>query len=91
MKKELTVEEFEKRLAAVSTAEPDEWDMQMLAEIDAENDTSKGVSLKEVTARRECSGKVSVRMPRELHHSLIKSANENGVSLNQFIVYKLAK
>ena len=88
--KKLTVEEFEKKLASIPVVEPDEWDLEMLAEIDAETDKST-VSLDEVRARRECSGKISIRVPKELHYALLESAKENGVSLNQFIVYKLAK
>ncbi|MDR0248783.1 MAG: type II toxin-antitoxin system HicB family antitoxin [Oscillospiraceae bacterium] len=40
---------------------------------------------------RKCNGKISLRVPKELHHSLLASAKENGVSLNQYIVYKLAR
>jgi predicted HicB family RNase H-like nuclease len=89
--KKLTVEEFEKKLAAIPVVEPDEWDLKMIAEIDAEADDSAGVSLDEIRARRECSGKISVRVPKELHYKLLENAKENGVSLNQFILYKLAK
>lgn len=37
------------------------------------------------------SGKVLVRMPRELHAGLAKSAESEGISLNQYVVYLLAK
>ena len=37
------------------------------------------------------SGKVLVRMPRELHARLVRAAESEGVSLNQYIVYLLAK
>lgn len=37
------------------------------------------------------SGRLSVRIPKELHKELIKAAAENNVSLNQFILYKLSK
>jgi predicted RNase H-like HicB family nuclease len=36
------------------------------------------------------SGKVLLRMPRRLHAQLARSAKEEGVSLNQYIVYLLA-
>lgn len=36
------------------------------------------------------SGVVSVRMPKSLHRSLILEAEEEGISLNQLIVTKLA-
>jgi len=88
--KKLTVDEFEAKLAAIEEVEPDEWDKEMLSEIDEETDNST-IPLEAVRARRECSGKISVRVPKELHFTLLENAKENGVSLNQFIVYKLAK
>jgi len=39
----------------------------------------------------EYSGKISVRMPKDLHKELVEIANHQGVSLNQFVVYSLAK
>ncbi|MCL2087656.1 MAG: type II toxin-antitoxin system HicB family antitoxin [Oscillospiraceae bacterium] len=90
--------DIEKRFKNISEAPPDEWDLQMLAEIEAEADESEGITLEEMDklrarrqVRRTCSGKISVRVPKELHYELLERAKENGVSLNQFIVYKLAK
>lgn len=37
------------------------------------------------------SGKLLVRMPKELHKELARTAQEQGVSINQLIVYYLAK
>lgn len=37
------------------------------------------------------SGRLSVRIPKELHKELTKAAAENNVSLNQFILYKLSR
>lgn len=88
--KNLSVDEFEKRLAEIPEEEPDEWDNAMLAEIDAETDHST-ITLEEMDAWRKCNGKISLRVPKELHYKLLESAKENGVSLNQFIMYKLAK
>ena len=86
----ITFDEFEQRLANVPEVEPDEWDKQLLMEIDAETDDAT-IPLEAVRAYRECSGKISLRVPKELHYRLLESAKENGVSLNQFVVYKLAK
>ncbi len=36
------------------------------------------------------SGKFALRMPRSLHGQLLKAAEEDGVSANQFIVATLA-
>ena len=88
--KNLTVDEFEDKLDLISEVEPDEWDLKMLADIDADMDKS-AISLDAIRAFKECSGKLSVRVPKELHFDLLKRANENGISLNQYIVYKLAK
>ena len=81
---------FEQLLAEVPEIIPDEWDKQMLEEIDAEID-EQTTPLEAVRAYRECSGKISVQMPKELHYKLLEGARDNGVSLNQFVVYKLAK
>lgn len=32
-----------------------------------------------------------IRIPKELHRDLIEAAEKNGVSLNQYAMYKLAK
>ncbi|MCL2109053.1 MAG: type II toxin-antitoxin system HicB family antitoxin [Oscillospiraceae bacterium] len=89
---------IEKRFKSIPTAEPDEWDLKMLADIEANPDNSKGITLKQMDelrarsdARKNYSGKISVRVPKDLHRELMESAKENGVSLNQFIVYKLAR
>jgi len=38
----------------------------------------------------ECSGKVLVRLPKEIHYRLIQKAKHDGTSLNQEIVYLLS-
>jgi predicted RNase H-like HicB family nuclease len=42
-------------------------------------------------AQSQPSGKLLVRMPRDLHGKLVKSADAEGVSLNQYVVYLLTK
>lgn len=37
------------------------------------------------------SGRITLRTPRSLHKELVKEAEEEGVSLNQYIVYRLSK
>lgn len=39
----------------------------------------------------EYSGKFNVRVPKTLHKQLAQEAEEEGVSLNQYIFYKLSK
>ena len=86
----LSKEEFLKKVESTPAVKPDKWDLKMLAEIDAETDKS-AVPLENLRAMRECSGKISLRVPKELHRKLLEDAEDNGVSLNQFIVYRLAK
>ena len=81
---------FEKQLAAVTEIEPDEWDMAMLTESDTEEDTTT-TPIADVRELRDCNGKISLHMPKELHLKLPANAKDNGVSLNQFIIYKLAQ
>lgn len=41
--------------------------------------------------RKAYSGKVNLRMPKSLHRALARRAEEEGVSLNQFMVVALAR
>jgi len=87
--------EIEKRIAAIPEVEPDEWDLEMLAEIDAEYDPEdEGVTLEEmdrIREEKEFTGKVSLRLPKELQANLYYEAKRQGVSLNQYCLYKLAQ
>jgi predicted HicB family RNase H-like nuclease len=40
---------------------------------------------------RKYSGKLNIRIPRELHKELVSESAQQGISLNQLIVYKLSK
>jgi len=82
--------EFEKKLSSVAEVEPDEWDIEMVKEIDAESDDSF-ISLEEVKTLRKLSGRISLRVPKSLHADLISMAHAEGTSLNQYILYKLSK
>ena len=83
--------EFTKRLAALPVEEPDDIDKAMLAEAAVINDGST-VTLEEF--RRgldEYSGRVLLRLPRSLHKALREEAAAEGVSLNQYLLYKLSR
>ena len=83
--------EFEKKLNTLPEEEPDEIDRTMLAEAEAVNDGST-VSLEELKQElEEYSGKLVIRIPRSLHKSLKEAAAAEGVSLNQYMLYKLAR
>ncbi|WP_241675018.1 type II toxin-antitoxin system HicB family antitoxin [Paenibacillus luteus] len=41
--------------------------------------------------QEDFSGKILVRVPKSLHRQLIFKAEEEGISLNQYMLYKLSK
>ena len=45
----------------------------------------------EIKSPQEFSGQLRLRMPKSLHQKLSYRASEEGVSLNQYIVYELGK
>lgn len=93
MGKDLSLEELERRRAAVDALPPEKptaEDLAAFAEADAE-DPAEAVTLEEYKAQKEYSGKLMIRIPKELHKALAEAAKENGVSLNQYALYKLAK
>lgn len=94
MKRELTPEEIERRFAEISAQElealtPEE--EASLAEAEAMDDGST-VTLEEYKRQlEEYSGRLVLRIPRSLHKSLKEAAKLEGVSLNQYMLYKLSK
>lgn len=93
MERKLSLDEIETRFAGIDTGETEEptaEDLDAFAVADAE-DPAYTVTLDEYKARREYSGKLMVRIPKELHRQLAEAAKENGVSLNQYALYKLAR
>ena len=92
-RKELTQEEIERRFAEINAQVPEEptaEDLAAIAEAAAE-DPADTITLEEFRAQREYSGNLMIRIPKELHRSLAEAAKKNGVSLNQYALYKLAK
>ena len=88
----MTKEEIEKKFASFPSVEPDEIDLQMMAEAAADPDTgSATISLEEMKQKREYSGKIPLRIPRELHRDLAETAKDQGVSLNQYCLYILSR
>lgn len=93
MARELTAEELQKRLAEIEKREPEvptPEDLAAMAEADAE-DPDGTVTLEEYRNQREYSGRLMLRIPKELHRELAEAAKANGVSLNQYALYKLAR
>ncbi len=92
-RKELSMEEIERRIAAVRARggeEPTPEDLAAIAAAEAE-DPADTITLEEYKAQHEFSGKLMLRIPRSLHKALKAAAAEEGVSLNQYMLYKLAK
>ena len=82
--------EFEKKLAAVPEVEPDDFDKAMIADATAQDDGTL-TSLNEFKTLMDYNGKISLRIPRSLHMKLVENAKHEGVSLNQYALYKLAQ
>ena len=87
-------EKLLKKLNSNPAVEPDEWEKEAIRGFKEENADVEAelITHDELKMRvRKANGRISLRVPRELHMDLIEEAEENGVSLNQYIVYKLAK
>lgn len=86
--------ELEKRIAAVTAKEPERLTAEeetSLAAAEAMDDGTT-VSLDEVKRDLEdYSGKLVLRIPRSLHKALREAAKVEGVSLNQYMLYKLSR
>ncbi len=68
-----------------------------LKELDAaielwlETAKSKKWSVPKPLAGRETAGRILLRLPRELHQDYLSLATEEGISLNQYMLYVLAR
>ena len=56
-----------------------------------ETKIENGFSVPEPIRSNDYSGKFLVRLPKSLHQRLAVEAEEEGISLNQYALYKLAK
>lgn len=84
------------RNAFISDGETIEEAIKNLEIIKEENFTrmlQKGIPIPEPQEQKEdeFSGKFLVRVPKELHKELVRNANKNGISLNQFVQYVITK
>ena len=55
-----------------------------------ETKLENGLSIPEPIADEKYSGKFVLRIPKSLHRHLVIEAEKEGVSLNQYALYKLA-
>ena len=94
MKNELTQEEIERRFAEINAQTPEQLTDEEEASLAAAEQMDDGTSVEwnEYKAQLdEYSGRLVLRMPRSLHKALREAAAVEGVSLNQYILYKLTK
>ncbi|MCL2364093.1 MAG: type II toxin-antitoxin system HicB family antitoxin [Defluviitaleaceae bacterium] len=82
-------ERLQEKIASIPEVEPDNIDLQMIADIN--DDTDNSISWDTYKTERAFNGNISLRVPKDLHRSLVGMAKEQGVSLNQYCLYKLAK
>lgn len=94
MKKNLTASDLDARLAAINAREPEtlsEEEAASLAEAEAMDD---GTTVSLEALKRELdgfSGRLVLRIPKSLHKLLKEEADVEGVSLNQYMLYKLSR
>ena len=87
----LSLEQFEAKLANLPEVDPDEIDLQMIQEANEEPENAPSISWDDYKATRAHNGRIALRIPKTLHHDLVEAAKEEGVSLNQYCLYKLAQ
>ncbi|MEF9973652.1 MAG: toxin-antitoxin system HicB family antitoxin [Clostridia bacterium] len=80
---------FATQLANLPVVEPDEADRAAIKM--AEEDQGESAELGEFLESLTYSGKLSLRIPKSLHHDLALAAKREGVSLNQYALYKLSQ
>lgn len=78
------------RAKNIPEVEPDDWDRAMLAQAEIDDD-EPAIPLEDVKSTYEFSGRLNIRIPKSLHCKLSQDAKRDGVSLNQYIIYKLAR
>lgn len=86
-----------KSWADIPAVDPDELDLEMLAEIEKRNNSNGFISaeevsgrLKEVRSERKKKGDLHVRIASSLHEEIVDDALDEGISLNQYVATALA-
>lgn len=94
MEKHLSQDEIDRRFAEIRTAEPETMTAEEASSLKAAEEVDGGSSVSQEEFKRgleEFSGKLVLRIPRSLHKALKEQAEIEGVSLNQYMLYKLAR
>jgi predicted DNA binding CopG/RHH family protein len=90
----MTQQEMERSFAKINARQPETLtadEAASLAAAEAEDDGTT-VSLQDFQeSLEEYSGRIVVRIPRSLHKALKEAAAIEGVSLNQYMLYKLSR
>lgn len=93
MSKTLTESEILQRFAEIDARPAEEMtesEAKSLADAEAMDDGTT-VSLEELKdSLSDYSGKILLRIPRSLHRELKEQAKAEGVSLNQYLIYRLS-
>lgn len=94
MSKDLTHAEIEKRFAQINALPPETMTPQESAALAAAEAMDDGSAVPLEDFRQELedySGRLVLRIPRSLHKALRQAAAAEGVSLNQYMLYKLSR
>jgi len=79
------------KLASIPEVIPDAEDLRMIEEAKKINDGSMVPMDVFMASLEGYSGRMLLRMPKSLHKRLIEEARGEGVSLNQYALYKLSR
>lgn len=91
---ELTPEEIQRKFAQINQREPETLTAEEQASLSAAVAVDDGTTVRLEDFQNdleEYSGKLVIRIPRSLHKELKEAAKREGVSLNQYMLYKLSK
>lgn len=83
------MDNFKVRLSAIPEVDPDKIDKAMIQATQDDADTDL-MDLNDFKTLMDYSGKISLRIPRSLHKELADAAKVEGVSLNQYALYRLS-
>lgn len=93
MKQNLTADEIQRRFAAINAQPPETLtaaEAQSLSQAEAMDDGTSVPLADFKDSLDEYSGRLVLRIPRSLHKALKEAAAAEGVSLNQYMLYKLS-
>lgn len=94
MQKTLTDAEVERRFAEINAQTPEQLTAEETASLAAAEAMDDGTSVSLENFKKELedySGRLVIRLPRSLHKQLKEAAAVEGVSLNQYMIYKLSR